>query len=51
MDKTPAQIPYYVHESEMWRQERRAKRLLITCGITAAALVASNVLWILHFIG
>lgn len=51
MEKQPAQIPYYVHEGEMWRQERKAKRLAIACGIIAAALVASNAAWIIHFIG
>ena len=39
-------IPYYVHEGEMARQERHIRRLWILCIIIFAALVATNAGWI-----
>lgn len=40
-----AQVPYYVHEGEMWRLERINKRLMIGTVALTAILVISNLLW------
>lgn len=45
MDKN---IPYYVHEGEMARQERHIKRLWILCIIIFMALIATNAGWIIY---
>ena len=47
-DSTPVTVPFYVHEGELARQERTIKRMQILCGIMAAALLLTNVAWILH---
>lgn len=39
-------IPYFVHESEVARQERHIKRMWILCIIMFAALIATNAGWI-----
>ena len=46
-EKQPATIPYFAHEGEMYRMERINKRLQITCCIMAAAVVLSNVAWLI----
>ena len=46
-NKTPVNIPYFVHEGEIARQEQTIKRMQILCGIMAAAIVLSNIAWIL----
>lgn len=45
MDKS---VPYIVFESEMARQERHSKRLLILCIIIFVALIATNAGWIYY---
>lgn len=47
-DNTPVNVPYFVHEGELARQERIIKRMQILCGIMAAALLLTNAAWILH---
>ena len=46
-EKQPATSPYFAHEGEMYRMERINKRLQITCCIMAAAVVLSNVAWLI----
>ena len=41
-------IPYYVHEMEMYRMERRGKRLTWAIIAGFVLLVASNAAWIVH---
>ena len=45
-NKTPAPVPYYLHESEMARMERQIKRLFILCVIMFVALIGTNAGWI-----
>ena len=45
---TQANVPYFVHEAEMARQERTVKRLWILCIIMFLALVISNAGWIYY---
>ena len=45
-----AMIPYYVHEMEMFRMERRGKRLTWAVIAGVVLLVASNAAWIAHAI-
>lgn len=47
-NKKELQIPYFVHEAEMARQERVIKRLWTLCIIIFLALVLTNVGWILY---
>ena len=47
-DKKELQIPYFVHEAEMARQERVIKRLWTLCIIIFLALVLTNAGWILY---
>lgn len=44
--KKPENVSYYVHESEMARQERHVKRLWVLVIIMFAALVITNAGWI-----
>lgn len=39
-------IPYIVFESEMTRQERSIKRLIITLVVTILLLFGSNIAWL-----
>lgn len=39
-------IPYIAHESEMTRQERHVKRLIIALVISVILMFASNALWL-----
>ena len=41
-------VPYYVFESELARQERHAKRLWILCLVIFLALIATNAGWIYY---
>lgn len=45
---TPENIPYYIHESTMARQERTIRRLWILCLVIFLAFVGSNVAWIYY---
>lgn len=45
---TPENIPYYIHESIMARQERTIRRLWILCLVIFLAFVGSNVAWIYY---
>lgn len=45
---TQANVPYFVHEAEMARQERTVKRLWILCIVMFLALVISNAGWIVY---
>ncbi len=47
-EKTPATVPYVVHESAMARAERHSKRLWIVVLVLIGALIASNVAWIVY---
>lgn len=47
-EKKPAymtNLPYFMHEEILAREERTARRLAILCGIAFAALVISNIAW------
>ena len=46
--RTPAEIPYFVHEAEMFRMERVNCRLLAACLLLITALVLSNLSWAMH---
>ena len=39
-------VPYIIHESEMARQERHAKRLIVVLIITLIMLFGSNMAWL-----
>lgn len=41
-------VPYLVHEAILTRQERNIKRLFILCVVMFAALVGSNLAWIIY---
>lgn len=45
--KTPANVPYVVHESEMARSERQIKRLWIALIVVLAMFFASNAGWLI----
>jgi hypothetical protein len=45
---TPENIPYYIHESMMARQERTIRRLWILCLVIFLAFVGSNAAWIYY---
>lgn len=42
------EVPYFVHEGAMARQERTIKRLWILCIIIFLAFVLSNAAWIYY---
>lgn len=47
--KNPAymtEIPYFMHEAILAREERTTRRLAVLCGIAVAALIISNLAWI-----
>lgn len=46
--KTPAPVPYAVHESSMARMERNAKRLWITVILLILLLVGTNCAWLYY---
>lgn len=48
MTKEEIAVPYIVHESEMARAERNAKRLWVALLITITLIVLSNVGWLLY---
>lgn len=50
-EKEPAQVPYFVHEAELFRWERETNRMRLLVYITLAATVFTNAAWILHFYG
>lgn len=50
-EQKPAQVPYFVHEAEMYRWERESQRMRILVYITLAATVFTNAAWILHLYG
>lgn len=41
-------VPYVVHESEMARSERREKRLWVVVLVLIAALVVTNIGWLIY---
>lgn len=43
--RTPASIPYFVHESEMYRAERLNGRLVALCVLLLCTLILSNLFW------
>jgi hypothetical protein len=45
-DKTPVNVPYIVHESDMSRLERQLKRLWIVILVLIFLLVGSNCAWL-----
>ena len=47
-DKSPASVPYVVHESAMARAERQAKRLVAIIILLIVLLVGSNICWIAY---
>ena len=47
-DRTPAEIPYFVHEAEMYRMERVNCRLFVACMLLLTALILSNLSWAMH---
>ena len=47
-DKTPANVPYVVHESAMARAERQAKRLVAIIILLILLLVGSNIGWLVY---
>lgn len=44
--ETPENIPYYIHEGMLARQERNIRRLWILCLVIFLAFVGSNAAWI-----
>lgn len=44
--QTPASIPYFVHESEMYRAERLNGRLVALCVLLLCVLILSNLFWV-----
>ena len=49
-EHSETKVPFIVYESERARQDRDIKRMIILCCILAAGIVATNALWIYHFI-
>ena len=47
-DKTPANVPYVVHESAMARAERQSKRLVAIIILLIILLVGSNIGWLVY---
>ena len=47
-DKTPANVPYVVHESAMARAERQSKRLVAIIISLILLLVGSNIGWLVY---
>ena len=47
-DKTPANVPYVVHESAMARAERQSKRLVAVIILLILLLVGSNIGWLVY---
>ena len=47
-DKTPANVPYVVHESAMARAERQSKRLVVVIILLILLLVGSNIGWMVY---
>lgn len=47
-DKTPANVPYVVHESAMARAERQSKRLVAVIILLILLLVGSNIGWMVY---
>jgi hypothetical protein len=47
-DKTPANVPYVVHESAMARAERQSKRLVAIIILLILLLVGSNIGWLVY---
>lgn len=45
-DKTPVNVPYIVHESDMSRLERQLKRLWIVILVLIFLLVGTNCAWL-----
>ena len=50
-EKTPAHVPFYVHEAEMYRWEHEVKRMRILAAVGIAATVCTNAVWMLHYFG
>ena len=46
--RSPASIPYFVHESEMYRAERLNGRLIVLCVLLVCTLVLSNLFWVVR---
>lgn len=47
-DKTPASVPYVVHESAMARAERQNKSLVWVIVLLIVLLVGSNIGWLVY---
>ena len=47
-DKTPASVPYVVHESAMARAERQTKSLVWVIVLLIVLLVGSNAGWMIY---
>ena len=47
-EKTPATVPYVVHESAMARAERHSKRLWIVVLVLIGALIGANLAWVIY---
>ena len=47
-DKTPASVPYVVHESAMARAERQTKSLVWVIVLLIVLLVGTNVGWLVY---
>ena len=47
-DKSPASVPYVVHESAMARAERQTKSLVWVIVLLIVLLVGSNVGWMIY---
>lgn len=47
-DKSPASVPYVVHESDMARAERQTKSLVWVIVLLIVLLVGSNVGWMIY---
>ena len=48
MERTPNNVPYFVHEQMMARMERINKRLFIFCMVCLIALIGTNAYWVYY---
>ncbi len=44
-------VPYFVYESEMLRQEAICRRLIALAAVVFTTFVASNIYWIVRLFG
>ena len=50
-DDKVAQVPYFVHEGMIERQDRTIRRLTVALILTIVLIFASNVVWLIYMSG